>query len=86
VISGIIKLQKELEENKQSLLKAGELQACRLGMHLFQPLFHVKKGGKINVLPTPMLFLTVSFCPGQNTLSFDGESRRMKWKQIMCSL
>src|SRR6056297_2760506 len=43
VILAIEKLKKELEENKQSLLKAGELQACRFGMHLFQPLFHVRK-------------------------------------------
>ncbi len=54
VISGIIKLQKELEENKQSLLKAGELQACRFGIHLFQPLFHVRKGGKITILPVAL--------------------------------
>ncbi|MPV86148.1 DEAD/DEAH box helicase family protein [Ostreibacterium oceani] len=54
VISGIIKVQKELEENKQSLLKAGELQACKFGMHLFAPLFHVRKGGKITILPVAL--------------------------------
>ncbi|MDY0222790.1 MAG: DEAD/DEAH box helicase family protein [Desulfobacterium sp.] len=54
VILGIKKLKKELEENKQSLLKAGELQACRFGMHLFQPLFHVRKGGKITILPVAL--------------------------------
>ncbi|WP_462269981.1 DEAD/DEAH box helicase family protein [Desulfobacter sp.] len=54
VILAIEKLKKELEENKQSLLKAGELQACRFGMHLFQPLFHVRKGGKITILPVAL--------------------------------
>lgn len=54
VILAIEKLKKELEENKQSLLKAGELQACRFGTHLFQPLFHVKKGGKITILPVTL--------------------------------
>lgn len=51
VINAIEKLKKELEENKQSLLKTGELEACRFGMHLFQPLFHVRKNGKITILP-----------------------------------
>ena len=54
VILAIEKLKKELEENKQSLLKAGELHACRFGMHLFQPLFHVRKGGKITILPVAL--------------------------------
>ncbi|MDY0281475.1 MAG: DEAD/DEAH box helicase family protein [Salinivirgaceae bacterium] len=54
VILAIEKLKKELEENKQSLLKAGELQACRFGVHLFQPLFHVRKGGKITILPVAL--------------------------------
>lgn len=54
VILGIENLRKELAENKQSLLKSGELQACRLGMHLFQPLFHIRKGGKITILPVAL--------------------------------
>jgi len=54
VILAIEKLKKELEENKQSLIKAGELQACRFGMHLFQPLFHLRKGGKITILPVAL--------------------------------
>jgi hypothetical protein len=54
VILAIEKLKKELEENKKSLLKAGELHACRFGMHLFQPLFHLRKGGKITILPVAL--------------------------------
>jgi len=54
VILSIEKLKKELEENKQTLLKEGELQACRFGMHLFQPLFHVRKGGKTTILPVAL--------------------------------
>jgi len=54
VILAIEKLKKELDENKQSLLQAGELQACRFGMHLFQPLFHVRKNGKITILPVAL--------------------------------
>jgi len=54
VILAVEKLKKELEENKQSLLKAGDLHACQFGMHLFQPLFHVRKGGKITILPVAL--------------------------------
>lgn len=54
VILAVEKMKKDLEENKHSLLKAGDLQACRFGVHLFQPLFHVRKGGKITVLPVAL--------------------------------
>ncbi|MCL6249153.1 DEAD/DEAH box helicase family protein [Acinetobacter sp. ANC 4945] len=54
VILAIETLKKELEDNKKTLLKAGDLQACKFGMHLFQPLFHIKKGGKITVLPVAL--------------------------------
>ena len=54
VILAIKKLKKELAENKQSLLKAGEFQACIFGMHLFQPLFHVRNNGKITILPVAL--------------------------------
>lgn len=51
VIQGIKKIKKELETGKDDLLKEGALEACNFGSHLFQPLFHVRKGGKITVLP-----------------------------------
>lgn len=54
VILAIQTLKKELEENKQWLLKKGDLQACRFGMHLFQPLFHIRKNGKIVILPVAL--------------------------------
>lgn len=54
VILAIETLKKELEDNKKTLLKVGDLQACKFGMHLFQPLFHIKKGGKITILPVAL--------------------------------
>ncbi|EMH6403025.1 DEAD/DEAH box helicase family protein [Providencia rettgeri] len=54
VILAIETLKKELEDNKKTLLKAGDLQACKFGMHMFQPLFHIKKGGKITILPVAL--------------------------------
>ncbi len=33
------------------MLRAGDLHACNFNGHLFQPLFHVRRGGKITILP-----------------------------------
>ncbi len=54
VITGIQKIKKDLDDGKKDLLEAGDLQACNFGKHLFQPLFHVRRGGKITVLPVAL--------------------------------
>lgn len=54
VIQGITQLKKELEEKKDDLLKAGDLNACNFSKHLFQPIFHVRRGGKITIMPVAL--------------------------------
>ncbi len=54
VILGIERLKKELAEKKNDLQPAGCLSVCNFGKHLFQPLFHVRAGGKITVLPVAL--------------------------------
>lgn len=54
VIAGIKKLAEEIAENKGDLLSAGDLFSCCFGRHLFQPLFHVRRGGKISILPVAL--------------------------------
>ena len=54
LIQNIEKITKELETRKNELLKAGDLCACNFGRHLYQPLFHVRRGGKITVLPVAL--------------------------------
>ena len=54
VIAGIQTLAKEIEEKKSDLLPVGELFSCCFGRHLFQPLFHVRRGGKISILPVSL--------------------------------
>ena len=54
VIQGIQHIKKELEERKDDLLQVGDLSACNFGKHLFQPLFHVRRGGKITILPVAL--------------------------------
>lgn len=51
VIDGIRRIKNELASNKDGLLRFGDLNACNFGKHLFQPLFHVRRGGKIAILP-----------------------------------
>ena len=54
VIQGITEIQKELAEKKKDLFQNGDLHACVFGPHLYQPLFHVRRGGKIQVLPVAL--------------------------------
>ena len=54
VIQGIQQIKKDLETRKDELLKVGDLSACNFGKHLFQPLFHVRRGGKITILPVAL--------------------------------
>ncbi len=54
VIQGVQELKQEIEQNKDQLLCAGNLRAMNLRTHLFQPLFHVRRGGKITVLPVAL--------------------------------
>jgi superfamily II DNA or RNA helicase len=54
VIAGIRHIKKNLEDNKNDLLKVGDLMAVNFSVHMFQPLFHVRRGGKITVLPVAL--------------------------------
>jgi superfamily II DNA or RNA helicase len=54
VIQGIQQIKKDLEQKKDDLLKIGDLNACNFGKHLFQPLFHIRHGGKITILPVAL--------------------------------
>ncbi len=54
VIQAIEQVKQDLEAHKDDLLHVGDLHACSFGQHLFQPLFHVRKGGKITVLPVTL--------------------------------
>ena len=54
VIQGIQQIKEELKERGNELLQVGDLKACNFGKHLFQPLFHVRRGGKISILPVAL--------------------------------
>lgn len=54
VIQGIRQIKKDLETKKDDLLRIGDLNACNFSNHLFQPLFHVRRGGNITILPVAL--------------------------------
>ena len=54
VILGIQQIKTDLEHRRDELLQVGDLNACNFGKHLFQPLFHVRRGGKITILPVAL--------------------------------
>ena len=54
VIQGIKQIKKDLEEKKDNLLTVGDLKAVNFGNHLFQPLFHIHRTGKITILPVTL--------------------------------
>lgn len=54
VIQGIQQIKQDLEQKKNDLLHIGDLKACNFGKHLFQPLFHIRRGGKITILPVAL--------------------------------
>lgn len=54
VIQSIKQVMAELEANKEDLPHAGDLFAYRFDSHLYQPLFHVRKNGKIKIMPVAL--------------------------------
>jgi len=54
LILGIEKMKQELEKNKKDLLTVADIHACKFGIHLFQPLFHIRKDSKITILPVAL--------------------------------
>jgi hypothetical protein len=51
LIQSIQQIKENLEKSKDGLLRVGDLNACKFSNHLFQPLFHVRRGGEITILP-----------------------------------
>lgn len=54
LIQNINQIKVQLEANKEDILPMGDLHTCNFGRHLYQPLFHVRRSGKITVLPVSL--------------------------------
>ena len=54
LIQAIQQIKRELETRKDDILRIGDLNACNFGRHLYQPLFHVRRGDRISILPVAL--------------------------------
>jgi superfamily II DNA or RNA helicase len=54
IIASIKQLKKELAEKKETLSSLTNFKACVFDRHLYQPLFQIRKCGKITVLPVSL--------------------------------
>jgi len=54
LILTIKQIKTELEKKKDKLLNFGDIHACDFGKHLYEPLFHVRKGSKIKIMPVAL--------------------------------
>ena len=54
LIADIEALSKELAVKKKGVLTAGDLKGCLLSNHLYEPVLHVRKGGKVQVTPVSL--------------------------------
>ena len=54
VIQSIQQIKAEIERRRDELLQVGDLCACTFGRHLYQPLLHVRRGGKIRITPVAL--------------------------------
>ena len=54
VIQEIQQIKKVLEEGKGAFPNIGDIKVCNFGTHLFQPLLHIRRGGKISNRPVAL--------------------------------
>lgn len=54
LIADINTLAKEIAARKKGILTVGDLKGSLLASHLYEPVLHVKKGGKIQVTPVSL--------------------------------
>ncbi len=54
LLAHIEKMRDDMAAKKNDLLQVGELCGLTFNRHLYQPLFHVRKGGRITVLPVAL--------------------------------
>jgi hypothetical protein len=54
VIQDIERIKQELEQNREQFITVHDLHACRFDRHLYQPLFHVGRAGKVKIAPVAL--------------------------------
>ena len=54
LLSQIQHLKSELAKKKDEIVSVGNLEGIDLGLHLYRPLFHLKKQGEVTILPVAL--------------------------------
>lgn len=54
LVQQIEQLRDEIAANQDELIKPDQLKTVRFPNHLYQPLFHAKKGGRITIMPVAL--------------------------------
>lgn len=54
LLNDIERMRDEMAEKKEDLLQVNDLFGIRFRQHLYQPLFHVRRGGRITVAPVAL--------------------------------
>ena len=54
LINDIDNFTRDVVARKPGVVKFGDLKACRLGNHLYEPVLHVAKGSKIQIVPVSL--------------------------------
>ncbi len=54
VIQSIKQIKEEIQKKKNELIQIGNLCAVNFSNHLYQPLIHMRKGGKIKIVPVAL--------------------------------
>lgn len=54
LVQQIEQLRDEIAANKEDLVKPDQLKTVRIPHHLYQPLFHARKGGRIKIMPVAL--------------------------------
>lgn len=54
VIQDIERIKQKLEQHKDDFIRMRDLHACRFARHLYEPLFHVRRGGKVQIAPVAL--------------------------------
>jgi hypothetical protein len=81
LISDIETLAAQITAKKSGILRAGDLKACLLGTHLYEPVLHVAKGSKIQIAPVSLNESEFQFLEDLRTY-IDSEQARLESEGI----
>tara|TARA_R110002096_G_scaffold14761_17_gene52038 strand:- start:775 stop:4077 length:3303 start_codon:yes stop_codon:yes gene_type:complete len=77
LIADIHALSGEISSRQTGMLSAGDLKACLLENHLYEPILHTRKGGKIQITPVSLNESEIDFVE-RLMVYLDAEQARLR--------